>query len=335
MPIPFILGALAVSAGAYGIKKGINAKNNLNQAKKINDNAQELVSDTENLIESAREVTNNSIKELGKMKIKIMSGSLSNFVENFSRLKKVEFSDIVEIEELRGFNPDSQDFLEIKNSSFKAKELATGGLVGIGAGTLLAVGAFKAGTLIGVASTGTAISALSGAAATNATLAWLGGGALSIGGFGMAGGMAVLGGIVAGPALAIGGAFMAFKAEKSLNDAKSNMDQAVKFAQEGNDICKALEKIQSRSTQILNLLERLDKTMKNLVRDVKSIIDYCGTDWRKFNRVAKEKIGMTAQVAKIIKNVIDTPLLTEEGNLNDSETQNVIDYCNENFLFTG
>lgn len=44
---------------------------------------------------------------------------------------------------------------------------------------------------------------------------------------------------------------------------------------------------------------------------------------------------MTAQVAKIIKNVIDTPLLTEEGNLNDSETQQVIDYCNENFLFTG
>ena len=198
-----------------------------------------------------------------------------------------------------------------------------------------AFGAYGAAGALATASTGTAIASLSGAAATNATLAFFGGGSLAAGDLGMAGGTAVLGGLVAGPALAIGGAFMAFKAEKSLNDAKSNMEQAVKFAQEGNDICKALEKIQSRSTQILNLLERLDKTMKNLVRDVKSIIDYCGTDWRKFNRVAKEKIGMTAQVAKIIKNVIDTPLLTEEGNLNDSETQQVIDYCNENFLFTG
>ena len=34
-------------------------------------------------------------------------------------------------------------------------------------------------TTFGVASTGTAISALSGAAATNAALAWLGGGALA------------------------------------------------------------------------------------------------------------------------------------------------------------
>ena len=45
------------------------------------------------------------------------------------------------------------------------------------------------------ASTGAAISGLTGVAATNATLAWLGGGALSAGGFGVAGGMAVLGGL--------------------------------------------------------------------------------------------------------------------------------------------
>ena len=64
------------------------------------------------------------------------------------------------------------------------------------------------GTLA-TASTGAAISGLSGAAATNATLAWLGGGALSAGGFGIAGGTLALGGIVLGPALAIGGFMMA------------------------------------------------------------------------------------------------------------------------------
>ena len=44
----------------------------------------------------------------------------------------------------------------------------------------------------GVASTGTAISSLSGAAATNAALAWLGGGAIAAGGGGMAAGEAIL-----------------------------------------------------------------------------------------------------------------------------------------------
>ncbi len=52
-------------------------------------------------------------------------------------------------------------------------------------------------TTFGVASTGTAISALSGAAATNAALAWLGGGALAVGGGGMAAGEAFL--ALAGP----------------------------------------------------------------------------------------------------------------------------------------
>ena len=52
-------------------------------------------------------------------------------------------------------------------------------------------------TTFGTASTGTAISALSGAAATNAALAWLGGGALSAGGGGIVAGNALL--AMAGP----------------------------------------------------------------------------------------------------------------------------------------
>lgn len=70
-----------------------------------------------------------------------------------------------------------------------------GGLVGGSA----ALGAWGLVSLIGSASTGTAISSLSGVAATNATLAWFGGGSLATGGAGMAGGFWVLGGIVAAP----------------------------------------------------------------------------------------------------------------------------------------
>lgn len=63
---------------------------------------------------------------------------------------------------------------------------------GAGVGALTALGAYGAVAAWGVASTGTAIDTLSGAAGSSATPAWLGGGALAAGGLGIAGGTAVL-----------------------------------------------------------------------------------------------------------------------------------------------
>ncbi|WP_051786309.1 hypothetical protein [Endozoicomonas numazuensis] len=91
---------------------------------------------------------------------------------------------------------ESLERLESFGSSFSTA-------AGVGFGSVLggsaAVGAWALVSILGSASTGTAIAGLSGVAATNATLAWFGGGALAAGGAGMSGGMMVLGGIVAAP----------------------------------------------------------------------------------------------------------------------------------------
>ena len=78
------------------------------------------------------------------------------------------------------------------NSTKRVAEIA-GGVASKGVGAYAAVTATTGlvGAL-GTASTGTAISTLSGAAASNATLAWLGGGALAAGGGGIVVGTAVL-----------------------------------------------------------------------------------------------------------------------------------------------
>ncbi|GEM77834.1 hypothetical protein [Vibrio superstes] len=68
-------------------------------------------------------------------------------------------------------------------------------------GGTTAVGAWALVSTVGSASTGASIAGLSGVAASNATLAWFGGGSLAAGGAGMTGGMAALGGIVALPVL--------------------------------------------------------------------------------------------------------------------------------------
>ena len=80
-----------------------------------------------------------------------------------------------------------------------------GTTAGAAVATLGAPAAMALATTFGTAATGTAISSLTGAAATNAALAWIGGGALAVGGGGMATGATIL--AMAGPiGIAIGGA---------------------------------------------------------------------------------------------------------------------------------
>ena len=90
----------------------------------------------------------------------------------------------------------------IETEAARSDKIGSGfGLAGTTAGVSMAAfgptAALAVATTFGTASTGTAISALSGAAATKAALAWLGGGALAAGGGGMAAGNALL--ALAGP----------------------------------------------------------------------------------------------------------------------------------------
>lgn len=102
----------------------------------------------------------------------------------------------VEFEKFHGVEADIE-----KKLKDAAIESGAGAGVGIAAGAATALmgptAAMAVATTFGTASTGTAISALSGAAAVNASLAWLGGGTLAAGGGGMAAGEVLL--ALAGP----------------------------------------------------------------------------------------------------------------------------------------
>ena len=86
---------------------------------------------------------------------------------------------------------------ELSAAKKSALSAGTGLSCGVAVASLAPSAAMWVATTFGTASTGTAISALSGAAATSAKLAWLGGGALAAGGGGMATGNAFL--ALAGP----------------------------------------------------------------------------------------------------------------------------------------
>lgn len=132
---------------------------------------------------------------------------------------------------------------------------AAGGAAGAAVGGAAAYGAFTAAALFGTASTGTAISTLSGVAATNATLALLGGGTLAAGGAGMAGGTLLLTGMVAAPvaALAAAGFYVLRqrrnkKEEERLRTEVEAAEAALDQSQQGFD---AMIDILHRATEIM------------------------------------------------------------------------------------
>ncbi len=327
--IPIILGGASVVAAAHGVKKGFEAKDSMDAANTYARWAKDIAKEAEQEITQGKEKTTKEIEALGAQKITTLSGSVHDFVTTFEQIKNVQLEDSTGLDEIKHFNPQSPEFLELKKVSMEAREVAINGIGAIGGGALLAYGTYNVvmsglGGLLVTATTGTALTSLSGVAATNATLAWLGGGALSAGGLGMAGGMAVLGGLVAGPALALGGTLFAKKAEQAYWDAMSNYEEAKTFAEQAKNICSVLKMIEERAKQLRTLLVDLDKVFVDLNAVMRYVVNRNGTDWNDYQETDKRQIYKCVQVAQVVKMVLDTALLTEEGNLRE-ESQKTLE----------
>ena len=321
--IPIIFGAASAAAAAHGVKKGIEAKNDLDAAKSINSEAQKIAKNAEKSINTAKDETTKAIENLGAQKIATLGGSINDFVTTFEKIRNIDFEDSAGLDELKHFNPSSPEFLQLKKVSVEAKTVAVNGIGALGGGALLAFGTYNVvmsglGGLLVTATTGTTLASLTGVAATNATLAWLGGGALAAGGFGMVGGMAVLGGLVAGPALALGGSLFAKQADKAYWDAQSNRENAKKFAEQAKSINTMLSAVKLRAEQLTNLLVNLDKPFNTLIADMRSIVRNQGVNWTMYSDADKKQIYKCVKVAQAVKMVLDTMLLNEDGKLTDN-----------------
>lgn len=323
MPIPFLIAAAAVAAGGLGLAGAAVAKETMDEAKEVANDGKYIVRKAEEKRDSAREKADKAINTLGEKKLDILSNSINVFVDNFKQLKNVNFHNSVGLEELKDFTPDSSSLGELQRASFSAAQIGGSMTAGLAGGGIAALGAYGAVGLLATASTGTAISTLSGVAATNATLAWLGGGSLAAGGLGVAGGMAVLGGAVLGPALLIG-SFVAYaKAEEALNEAKSYRAKARQFEAECENVCSLCKAVTERAEQIKGVLVKLDKMLDNGNKNMVSIIKNEGTDWNTYSEQDQKIIAGVAMTAKTLKVILDTPLMHEDGSLS-KESEKVL-----------
>lgn len=313
MPIPFILGGIAVAAGLVGAKKAVDASDKNARAKRMNRRANETIENAKKELLAVRDEAGSSLENLGRAKVEILHGSVTRFVDTFGKIHHVELTGSAGMDELSEFSVNEDALKEMGELGSLAGQMASGTVEGLAAGGLMAFGAYSAAGLLGTAGTGAAIAGLSGAAATNATLALLGGGTLAAGGLGIAGGTAVLGGLVAGPAIAVMGFMMDSKAEKNLDVARSNRAKAREAEEQmklAGDACRAIGK---RADMFRNLISEIDPIFKPLIGKMEAVVKERGTDYRDYGEEDKKTIAMAVATAGAVKAVLDTPILTKEG----------------------
>lgn len=259
--------------------------------------------------EEAAKKTNQKINELGDH-TSLLYTCLTTIQLLFDRIRNMPEENKLKYEKLKAIRVNwKQQAEKIELEYKKAETKAAGqGASGIGAGVAIAAlgptAAMGIATTFGVASTGTAISALSGAAATNAALAWLGGGALAAGGGGMAAGNAFL--ALAGPVgWAIGGISIVTSGLLLLKtkDDKERLENIYTLISNRD--------VKSYELAIVELSERISRIIDESAELQEAIakIETFGTDFNKMTEAQQYELGAYVNLMEASTMLLVNPIL--------------------------
>ncbi len=159
MPIPFILAGIALAAAGYGVKKGIDASEKNDEAKRRSRRAKEKYDDAKSELDSKNDSTKQNFVELGQLKLSVLTNSLPLIDKVLTRC---EFGGA----DLEKKNPDKfkkiqEELKEMQTLTSFANSLVQGSVAGVSTGVALTIGAYGSVGALATASTGTAIAGLS------------------------------------------------------------------------------------------------------------------------------------------------------------------------------
>lgn len=307
--IPIILGAAALVTAGFGIAAGVDGVSKIEAANKLGKAAQKKYQRKQKSLESTLKATQDLAKEYGQLQIQIKLQTIGRFVAFIERIgQQASQSDMKFLQGLEGVSP--QQMQEYKTATLEAERFAAGGFTAVGAAYAAGQGTVALVGLFGTASTGAAIGGLSGAAAWNATLAWLGGGSLAAGGGGMALGTLVLGGIAIGPALMIGGFVLGGQGEQALTEARRYEAKANTEIAKLDVFEDFLGQVQRRIIELKDLVNNLNNRAIEGLAELESKPFVRERDAAKFQQVAL--------LIKALAEIMKTPVLDTEGNLNQA-----------------
>ncbi len=303
--LPAFIIALSSISGAGGIALSAKSLVDSMNASATNRFTQEQNERNILRFQAVSDKLNSSLEELGKERM-VITKNFSVFIDAFERIhNRPEFTqkESVDFPEF--------DFNEIKNVSIVAADFL-GATVGAIGGSALAAAATSGTTAavmaLGTASTGTKIAELSGAAATKAALAALGGGSIAAGGGGIALGTLVLNVASLGVGALVEGIAMAYAGSVAKKHADKAKDEMQKNELIINDaIAMQLQITKSATDMKLASVELCNKIYKPLVLRMKALID-AKCDWNTFSDEDKLLIENTILIVQILHYLNNTSL---------------------------
>lgn len=324
MPLPLFLGIGAAVAGAGGIAGLATGGVKLKNAKDVMTLAQRMRETSLEKFQKETDATNAVMDRIGKKELAVMQ-TFAKFADTFEKIQnRPDFKSFqngpVEL--------PAYDAAKLKEVSVGAGVLL-GGISGAAAGTaggFAAAGATTAAVMaLGTASTGTAISSLSGVAAVNATLAALGGGSLAVGGGGMALGTAVLGAASLGAGLLIGGIIfgvvgntLSSKADEALSQAKDEQEKV-------NRICEFLSLLRSHSLRFEYTFDKVRDIYMAHLTSMDYTVNHLGKlDWNDFTEEQALSTENAALLLDMVYKMCQTKLVLKTDAKDGLNRVNVI-----------
>lgn len=211
--------------------------------------------------------------------------------------------------ELEKFTETQEYAKQAYEASVKAGVNIFGGAAtGLGVAAMAPTALMGIATTFGTATTGTAISALSGAAAQKAAVAWIGrtfAGFAVKGGAGMAAGQAFL--ALAGP---IGWGITAASTGVSLISlSNKNKELADRAVAEAKEIEKAREALDETNEKIKSLISRTELLYRDMNNQKNKITDFANRDYLSMGEEDKYFLGTlvnnTLSLSKLLNEVIE------------------------------
>lgn len=322
MPLPLILGIGAAIAGVAGVGSGISGASKIKDAKETMEEVKSEHQANLNRFQRKSDETNRVMDDLGTLELTILN-SFETFSDTIEKIQnRPQFKEYA----VNGVKLPAYDREALKEVSVGAGA-ALGALAGAAVGTtgsmVAAWGACSAVVALGTASTGTAIGTLSGAAATNATLAALGGGSLAAGGGGVALGTTMLGAATLGVGLLVGGVIFNFTGDKLEDQADEAYDQMKSAEKKINKACCYLKELEDSANEYSETLEKVRKQYNHCFRTVSSAVNKMHkTDWNEFSEREKLATENSVLLVGLLYKMCQVQLVLKAEDENELDTVN-------------
>lgn len=271
--------------GVLGVKKIFDASDTANTANIAIKKANDLKEEAKRKADNAQSSCNQALVRLGKKKLHVQSYSMSSFVKEFNQLKGREFVvKVADMQDLRKQVSNAQNlFSQLNTNGMTDESIIEKMLIGYGR---LGVSNFTVGAI-------------------------------------MVGGMAVVGDLLAAPALAILVAFSTSKMEKKLEDAKaycSQVEAAVKKADVMVDQFQAVEKMADLFTRQIT---KFDALFFSLSQETIATMKKHHYDTSRYNQKEKDQLCVTVSTLMTLSAFLKAPIMDKHQKLN-KKAQNAL-----------